>query len=99
MTEYKKNLQRLRGVARMRGLTLNPDAARVQKVVGLMTENFAVVGEFVCPCKQKHKPPIKGADTLCPCPEMMEEVARQGHCFCRLFFDPKFAVEQPSHAM
>jgi ferredoxin-thioredoxin reductase catalytic chain len=92
MSEYEKNLQRLHAVAQEHELILNPDAARVEKVVGLMTENYTAVGEYVCPCKQQHKPPVKGADALCPCPEMMEEVAQQGHCFCRLFFDPKFTA-------
>ncbi|MBN1911388.1 MAG: hypothetical protein JW818_16715 [Pirellulales bacterium] len=86
MEAYDENLRRLQAVAEKEGLILNPDQERVQKVVGLMTENFTAVGEYVCPCKQQHKPPVKGADTLCPCPEMMDEVAQEGHCFCRLFF-------------
>jgi len=89
MEEYERNLQRLRTIAQERELVLNPDEARVEKVVGLMTENYTAVGQYVCPCKQEHKPPVKGADTLCPCPEMMDEVAKDGHCFCRLFFNSK----------
>jgi ferredoxin-thioredoxin reductase catalytic subunit len=92
MSEYEKNLARLRSIASEKQLVLNPDEARVQKVVGLMTENFTAVGEYVCPCKQQNKPPVKGADTLCPCPEIMDEVSKEGHCFCRLFFTPEAAA-------
>ncbi|NQU25133.1 MAG: hypothetical protein HQ567_27925 [Candidatus Nealsonbacteria bacterium] len=45
------------------------------------------------PCKQENKPPVKGQDTLCPCPEIMDEVSAEGHCFCRLFFTPQAAAE------
>jgi ferredoxin-thioredoxin reductase catalytic subunit len=68
---------------------LNPDPERVKKVVGLMTANFEAVGEYICPCKQQNKPPVKGADTLCPCPEMGMEIEESGHCFCRLFVAPE----------
>ena len=68
-----------------RGLRLTDDLARREKVIGLMAANFAVVGEWVCPCKQKAKPPVKGADITCPCPTLDAEVAKDGMCFCRLF--------------
>ena len=90
-TAYDTNLKRLLAVAREQGLVLNPDPARVNKVVGLMTNNFVAVGEYICPCKQEHKPAQKGLDKVCPCPEWLEEIARDGHCFCRLFFTPEKA--------
>lgn len=91
MTLYEENLIRLKRVAQKRGLVFNPDQARVEKVVGLMTENFKMVGEYVCPCKQRNKPPVKGKDILCPCTDMMDEIARDGHCYCCLFFTPEAA--------
>ena len=92
MPEYADNLSRLQAIARDKGLVLNRDEARVKQVVSLMTDNFKAIGEYVCPCKQKHKPPVAGRDTLCPCPEMMNEVSKDGHCFCRLFFTPQAAA-------
>jgi ferredoxin-thioredoxin reductase catalytic chain len=85
------NLGRLDAVAREKGLVLNPDPARVKKVVGLMTENHLAVGEYICPCKQEHKPAQKGMDKTCPCPEWLDEIAKDGHCFCKLFFTPQKA--------
>jgi ferredoxin-thioredoxin reductase catalytic subunit len=83
---FQDNLARLNRVAHENGLILNPDTARVEKVVGLMTANFVAVGEYICPCKQTHKPPQKGIDKACPCPEWLNEVAQTGHCYCRLFY-------------
>jgi ferredoxin-thioredoxin reductase catalytic subunit len=83
---YQVNYQRLKDVAEQHGLMLNPDEARVAKVVGLMAQNYDTVGEWICPCKQQHKPPQLGKDKTCPCPEWLDEIANQGHCYCRLFF-------------
>lgn len=91
MEEYDNNMKRLKAIAQERKVVFNPDEARVQKVVGTMTENYIATGEYICPCKQKHKPPIKGLDTLCPCPGMMDEIARDGHCHCWLFYTPEAA--------
>lgn len=85
-TAYETNLGRLDAIAREYGFVLNPDPARVKKVVGLMTENYLAVGEYICPCKQGHKPAQKGMDKVCPCPEWLGEIAQDGHCFCKLFF-------------
>jgi len=91
MTEYDKNLTRLQDIARAKELVLNPDEARVQMVASRMVNNFEAIGEYVCPCKQKNHPPVKGKDILCPCPEMAKEINENGHCFCRLFFTPDAA--------
>lgn len=92
--EYDANLKRLEEIAKKQGLKLNPDAARVEKVVGLMTTNFLATGEYICPCKQQNKPPQKGKDKTCPCPEWLSEIGKQGHCFCRLFYTSELASKQ-----
>ncbi len=88
MGEYIKNLNRIEHIANESNLVLNTDGARVDKVVTLMTENYKATGEYICPCKQTTKPPVVGVDTLCPCPEMMDEIKQKGHCHCRLFYTP-----------
>lgn len=90
-TEYEKTLSRVSLVARSNGFILNPDEERVKKVVGLMTENSVNAGKYYCPCKQSH-PLNPETDVLCPCPGWQEEIKKDGHCFCRLFYqkvDPK----------
>jgi ferredoxin-thioredoxin reductase catalytic subunit len=86
MGDYEDTMARAEKEALERGLVLNPDRARAEKVVKLLTDSFLEIGEYVCPCKQAHRPPVKGKETLCPCPEMMEEIAEHGHCHCRLFY-------------
>ncbi len=89
MIEYEVNLQRIIKFAKDNNLILNPDKERVNHIVSLMTNNFKSIGEYICPCKQKHKPPKKGMDTLCPCTEIKEEISKKGHCHCQLFYSPK----------
>ncbi len=83
--EYGELLEELGGIARREGLALNPDGERLDKVVGLMTENLVATGRRYCPCKQSH-PVDQEADKVCPCPEWKDEIDSEGNCFCRLFF-------------
>jgi len=83
---YEKNHERLLRLANEHGLILNPDVGRVARVAGMMAENYDMMGEWVCPCKQEHTPPEPGKDKTCPCLEWLNEIASDGHCHCRLFF-------------
>ena len=83
--EYGQLLKELEGIAGREGLVLNPDMERLDKVVGLMTENLVATGRRYCPCKQSH-PLDPEKDKVCPCPEWKDEIGDQGNCFCRLFF-------------
>lgn len=84
-TAYQQNLDRLNNVAKSKRYYLNPDEERVKKVVGLMTMNFSQTNQYFWPCKQSHPLDVK-QDTACPYPEMDQEVAQKGNCFCRLFY-------------
>jgi ferredoxin-thioredoxin reductase catalytic chain len=86
MEAYEENIARIEKIAAERGLALNSDMKRVEKVARLMTDSFIAIGEYVCPCKQEHRPPVKGKEVLCPCPDMDAEIETDGHCHCRLFF-------------
>lgn len=82
---YERLLKSLSTVADTNGFMLNSDNERIQKVVGLMTENLVAEGKPFCPCKQSH-PLNTVKDVVCPCPEWKTEIEKDGHCFCRLFF-------------
>ncbi len=86
---YQQNLERLEKIAKAKGYRLNSDEKRVEKVIGLMTMNYVNTRQNFCPCKQTHPIDIK-SDTTCPCPELDEEIASKGNCFCRLFFGYRF---------
>ena len=82
---YKENYQRLAQIAEANGYVFNRDKKRVNKVVGLMTSNFKEFGKFYCPCKQTHPLDTK-TDPLCPCDTLDDEIEKDGHCYCRLFY-------------
>lgn len=88
-TSHEREYQDLRRVLEIKGresgFMLNPDTERLEKVLGLMTENLVATGKPFCLCKQSH-PLDHAKDVACPCPEWKSEVAAEGHCFCRLFF-------------
>jgi ferredoxin-thioredoxin reductase catalytic chain len=83
----KASIDRARKVGAELGYVLNPDIERTLKVSNLLARNFAEFGKYYCPCKQSHPlDPVN--DVLCPCPTIHDEVVKDGHCFCRLFFKP-----------
>lgn len=83
----KANIERARAVGAAFGYILNPDIERALKVSNLLARNFAEFGKYYCPCKQSH-PLDPAKDVLCPCSTLKEEVDKEGHCFCRLYFRP-----------
>jgi ferredoxin-thioredoxin reductase catalytic chain len=83
--EYQKLLGRMTGIAEKNRYILNTDTERLEKVLGLMTENLVDTGKAYCPCKQSDPPNLK-TDVLCPCPDWKKEIAKDGNCYCRLFF-------------
>ena len=82
---YNENFKRLEKIVNERGYVFNPDAKRLNKVVGLMTRNYREFGNFYCPCKQHH-PLDQKVDTLCPCEELDKEINDFGYCTCRVFY-------------
>lgn len=78
-------LERFKLIAHDKGLILNTDSVRIEKIVKLMTINKMITGFYYCPCKQKNTPPTK-EDILCPCEELPREIAAYGHCRCRVFY-------------
>ncbi|MBN2537873.1 ferredoxin:thioredoxin reductase [candidate division WOR-3 bacterium] len=81
----RANIERARKVGEGRGHVLNPDTKRARKIANLLAKNFAEFGKYYCPCKQS-QPLDPARDTVCPCPDLDEEIARDGHCHCWLFF-------------
>jgi ferredoxin-thioredoxin reductase catalytic subunit len=86
----RAGIERARKVGEGLGYVLNPDAARTLKVSNLLAKNFAEFGEYYCPCKQSD-PLDREKDVTCPCPTLADEIAKDGHCFCRLFYTAKAA--------
>ncbi len=93
MSKYQINLERIKKIANDLGYVLNSDQERVKKVVEKIATNFESYGDYFCPCKQKNQPPVIGVDVACPCQQLKDEIQKQGHCHCRLFFSPENALK------
>jgi ferredoxin-thioredoxin reductase catalytic subunit len=83
----QKTLKHLKSVAARRGYTLNANARALERLTRSLADNKFRFGRYYCPCK-RHYPLDPEADPTCPCPEAADEIAKQGHCECHLFFDP-----------
>jgi len=57
-----------------------------------MAENKRKYGRYFCPCKQ-HYPVKPGIDPICPCESFRDEISRDGHCECHIFFDEAAEVQ------
>jgi len=91
-SEYRELLIQMSCIAEKNGYVLNSDNARVEKVLGRMTENKLSAGRNFCPCKQS-QPLDTSKDVICPCPDWKKEIDADGHCFCKLFFKKQADVK------
>lgn len=72
--------------AEKNGFKLNPDREAVEKLVmGLLT-NERKYGAKYCPCRRVSGDPEEDKPKICPCQWHKEEIERDGHCFCGLFY-------------
>ncbi|HOO96241.1 MAG TPA: ferredoxin-thioredoxin reductase catalytic domain-containing protein [Caldisericia bacterium] len=83
--DFFELLEQVKKIAQSKSVKLNPDDERVEKVVGLMTNNLVETGKMFCPCKQSH-PIDTHKDVICPCGDCDAEIEKDGHCFCKLFY-------------
>jgi ferredoxin-thioredoxin reductase catalytic subunit len=88
-----RNRERLEKIAKAKGYVLNPNKHWVDEIIYLMSNNYQEYGRYICPCKQ-HFPPDPEMSVICPCPTLDKEVADDGFCRCRLFFQPGFEKQR-----
>jgi ferredoxin-thioredoxin reductase catalytic chain len=69
---------------------LFPDAVVVESLVTRLARNLVAHGRQYCPCRKVTGD--RGADrpNICPCRTHHDEIARDGHCECRLFVSKEF---------
>ena len=72
--------------AKSKGFALNPD----KKVLGLVIKGLARSekgkGRPYCPCRALTGNEAEDVKNICPCAFHLEELERDGHCLCKLFF-------------
>jgi prepilin-type N-terminal cleavage/methylation domain-containing protein len=83
--EMEKLIKKSEEYAKSKGFRLNPNREVAEGVVkGLLTrkENF---GEIYCPCRKMTGNKEEDKKIICPCIYHLDEIEKDGHCFCNLF--------------
>lgn len=72
--------------AESQGFILNPDEEKVAIVVKGLFSNQEKHGARYCPCRIVTGDKEVDKKIICPCVYHKEEVEKDGHCHCQLFF-------------
>lgn len=72
--------------AEKKGIKLNPDRKAVEGLVRGLLENEKKYGARYCPCRRVTENFQEDRDKICPCKWHEEEIERDGHCYCNLFY-------------
>lgn len=67
------------------GFQLNPNEKIVEGIMSGLLRNEEKYGERYCPCRRVTGDKETDKKIICPCIYHADEVAKDGHCFCRLF--------------
>ncbi len=76
----------LEKVAKKKGWRLNPDDEYVESILEGLNNNKEKYGFFYCPCRVVEGDREKDKGKICPCIWSAEEIERDGHCHCQLYF-------------
>ena len=79
-------LSHLQEIAEKEGIMLNPDEKVLNSLLDALMRNKELKGEFYCPCRIPTGDKEEDKKIICPCIYHKEEVERDGHCHCFLFF-------------
>ena len=72
--------------AQKEGFRLNPDRRIVEGIIKGLLRNEEKYGARYCPCRRVSGNQEEDQPKICPCQWHKEEIERDGHCFCRLFY-------------
>ena len=84
--DIEKIIQSYQAYAEKNGFKLNPDRETVERLIKGMLENEKKYGARYCPCRRITGNPEDDKSKICPCHWHREEIERDGHCFCGLFY-------------
>ncbi len=80
--------------AEKNGWVLNPDDEERAGLLKGLAANRLRFGKQYCPCRIKSGDPETDKKIICPCIYHRDEIAKDGHCHCRLFFRKDWASEE-----
>lgn len=72
--------------AKKNGWGPNPDKELLAAVIRGLARNKKKYGERYCPCRIRSGDKEKDRALICPCIFHEDEIAREGHCHCRLYY-------------
>lgn len=79
-------LKSSKSYAESKGFKLNPDEKMLGLVIKGLASNKKEKGEFYCPCRAITGNREEDLKNVCPCAFHLEEIEKDGHCKCRLFY-------------
>ena len=80
-----KVTQRVTRYAQGGAYELFPDEVVVRNLLANMARNLVEYGNAYCPCREVTGDARADRLNICPCRSHHEDIARDGHCECRLF--------------
>jgi ferredoxin-thioredoxin reductase catalytic subunit len=72
--------------AHKQGWSLNTDEKQLNTVIKGLVRNKTKFGHSYCPCRLRSGDEEKDTAIECPCIYHRDEVMKQGHCHCNLYF-------------
>ena len=75
-----------RRYAEKNGWVLNPDEQERTTVLHGLASNREQFGKQYCPCRLRSGDLENDKKIICPCIYHRDEIAKDSHCHCRLFF-------------
>ncbi len=74
------------GIARKNGWVLNPDEDHLRIVIRGLVRNKEKFGRPYCPCRLRSGDEERDRAIECPCIYHKDEIAKDGHCHCLLYY-------------
>ena len=82
----KKLMKEYKEYAKSNGFQLNPDDKVVERIINGLLKNEEKYGKMYCPCRRVSGNEEEDAKKICPCFWHKDEIKKDGHCLCNLFF-------------
>ncbi|MDP2909859.1 MAG: ferredoxin-thioredoxin reductase catalytic domain-containing protein [bacterium] len=86
MAGFDKYLEECGKYAKENGFKLNPNPDASRGIVFGLFKNEEKYGHKYCPCRRVAGNEQEDAKNICPCIYHKDEIKKDGHCFCRLYW-------------
>jgi ferredoxin-thioredoxin reductase catalytic subunit len=76
-----RTIEEAKKIGEAKGWCLNPDKKAVENIIKAMNNKKEKFGEYYCPCRLQKIP-----ENICPCKWAPDEIEKDGHCHCLLYY-------------